>query len=147
MTDSRQEELDDYARSNGHPPVAEGVVCIDFDGTIRSWGGLFDFPDPFPGVVDFIKDIRSRGYKVYLFTSRLSAVWHEHEGRNVPAGIMEQVEYLRQYCQKFDIDVDGATAEKIPSLAYIDDKAIRFDGKWTDVIGLFKKHVEGEAIE
>lgn len=137
---------DAFARENGHPPVAEGVICLDFDSTVRPWGGLRDFPAPFDGVVQWVKDIRSAGYKVILFTSRLSAVWHEAEGRDIATGIMDEVEYLRQYCKKFDIEVDGATAEKIPALVYIDDKAIRFMGNWQDTREKFDMYVGGKFI-
>ena len=119
------------ARKNGHPPVAEGVVCVDFDGTIAPWGDLFGYPEPLPGAKAFLKHLRDEGYTVIIFTSRLSTVWHEHEGRtNVGKAIFEQVEYLRKYCEKYDIIVDGVTAEKIPAEAYIDDKAIEYNGSW-----------------
>lgn len=116
---------DIFAIKNGHPPVADGVICVDFDGTITEWGNpLFAYPEPQEGAVKFIKFLKDKGYKVYIFTSRLSSVWHASEGRDPATGIWEQVEYLRKYCEKYGIDVDGATAEKIPAMAYIDDKAI-----------------------
>lgn len=142
----RQKKLDKFAKENGHPPVAEGIICLDFDGTIRPWGGLHEFPEPFTGVVQWVKDVRASGYKVILFTSRLSAVWHEHEGRDIAKGIMDEVDYLRQYCAKYDIEVDGATAEKIPALAYIDDKAIRFGGNWQDTSAKFDMYVGGKFV-
>jgi hypothetical protein len=119
-------EQEEAVLQNGHPPVAEGVVCIDFDGTIAPFGDLFGFPKPLPGAKKFIDELKAQGYKVYIFTSRLSSVWHAHEGRNIGEGIFQQVEYLRAYCERYNINVDGATAEKIPAEAYIDDKAIEY---------------------
>lgn len=143
VIDVDQNDLDAFAKANGHPPAADKVVCVDFDGTIRPWSGLFEFPEPFAGIVEWIAKIRGSGYKVILFTSRLSAFWHEAEGRVVAQGILDQLAYLREYCERYGIEVDGATAEKIPAVAYLDDKAIRFNGEWSETIGLFEKYVEG----
>lgn len=117
---------EDEVKQNGHPPVAEGVVCVDFDGTIAPFGDLFGFPPPLPGAKEFLTMLRENGYTIVIFTSRLSTVWHAHEGRDPARGIFEQVDYLREYCRRYDIDVDSVTAEKIPAEAYIDDKAIEF---------------------
>jgi len=114
------------AKKNGHPPVAEGVVCVDFDGTIAPWGDLFGFPEPLPGAKGFLQELRNAGYTIVIFTSRLSTVWHQHEGRDVARGIFEQVEYLRAYFERYGLECDSVTAEKVPALAYIDDKAIEF---------------------
>jgi hypothetical protein len=117
---------EDEAKMAGHPPVAAGVVCVDFDGTIAPWGDLFGYPEPLPGALDFLRWLKEKGYTVYIFTSRLSGVWHVSEGRDPGYGVWEQVEYLRKYCERYGIEVDGATAEKIPAIAYIDDKAVEF---------------------
>jgi hypothetical protein len=111
----------------GHPPVADGVVCVDFDGTIAPWGDLFGFPEPLPGAREFLKDLRVRGFTIVIFTSRLSTVWHNSEGRDPARGIFEQVEYLRAYFTKYGLECDHVTAEKIPAIAYIDDKAIEYN--------------------
>jgi hypothetical protein len=114
------------AKKNGHPPVAEGVVCVDFDGTIAPWGDLFGFPEPLPGAKGFLQSLQDAGYTIVIFTSRLSTVWHSHEGRDVTEGILAQVEYLQEYFRRYELPADSITAEKIPALAYIDDKAIEF---------------------
>lgn len=112
------------AKKNGHPPVADGVVCVDFDGTIAPWGDLFGFPEPMKGAKEFLDYLRREGYTIVIFTSRLSTVWHNSEGRDPARGIMEQIEYLQEYFRRYDLTCDYATAEKIPAIAYIDDKAI-----------------------
>ena len=107
-----------------HPPVAEKVACVDFDGTIAPWGSMFSFPEPLPGVVEAVKRLKAAGYEVVIFTSRLSSVWHESEGWDHHEATEKQVEYLREYCKRYDIPADGATAEKIPAEVYLDDKAM-----------------------
>jgi hypothetical protein len=108
-----------------HPPVAEKVAAVDFDGTIKPWsGGLFGFPEPLPGAVEAVKRLKDAGFKVVIFTSRLSTVWHEAEGWDSHDATLKQVEYIREYCEKFGIDADAVTAEKIPAEVYLDDKAM-----------------------
>jgi len=108
-----------------HPPVATKVAALDFDGTIKPWsGGLFGFPDPLPGAVEAVQRLKDAGYKVVIFTSRLSTVWHEAEGWNSHEATAKQVEYIRSYCERFGIDADAVTAEKIPAEVYLDDKAM-----------------------
>lgn len=126
------------AKANGHPPVADGVVCVDFDGTIAPWGDLFGFPPPLPGAKEFLEMLVDKGYTVVIFTSRLSTVWHASEGRDVARGIMEQVDYLYEYFHRYELPADSVTAEKIPAMAYIDDKAISFRN-WEAVQKQFKE--------
>ncbi len=135
-------EIETYALANGHPPVAAGVILVDFDQTIRAWGGIFDFTEPYPGARDFLHELKGKGYKLVLFTSRLSSVWHASEGRDPARGIFEQVEFLRMYCERFDLPFEQVTAEKIPSLAIIDDKAVEFRGDWTKARRRFRMLVK-----
>lgn len=121
-----EDEIESYAKSNGHPPVAKGVVLVDFDGTISPWGDLFGFPEPLPGAKDFLDFLKAEGYTIILFTSRLSSVWHASEGRNIARGIMEQVTYLQEYAQRYGLPIDSVTAEKVPAIAYVDDRAVEF---------------------
>lgn len=131
------EEIETYAKEQGHPPVAAGVVCVDFDGTIAPWGDLFGFPPPLPGAKDFLKYLRDNGYTIVIFTSRLSTVWHASEGRDPASGILEQVEYLQEYFNRYDLEADQVTAEKVPAVAYIDDKAIEY-ASWRTAKSRFK---------
>lgn len=113
----------------GHPPMAEGIVLIDFDGTIAPFGYLFDFPDPLPDAIESIKRYQAAGFKVIIFTSRLSPLWLESVGQT-PS---QHIAYITQYLAKFDIEVDGFTAQKIPAVAMIDDKAYRYENNWKEI--------------
>jgi len=135
-------EAEAQALTNGHPPVAEGVVCVDFDGTIAPWGDLFGFPPPLPGAKDFLDSLRERGYIIVIFTSRLSTVWHKNEGRDPARGIFEQVTYLQEYFERYGLPADHVTAEKVPAIAYLDDKAIEF-ASWETATLRFNGKVSG----
>lgn len=136
------EDIETYALANGHPPVAQGVVLVDFDQTLREWGGLFEFKPPYPGASKFLHELKDAGYKVILFTSRLSTVWHASEGRDPARGILEQVEFLQEYCARFDLPFEAVTAEKVPAIAMIDDKAVEFRGDWNKARRRFKMLVK-----
>ena len=106
------------------------TVAIDFDGVIHSyssgWHGAESAPDPpVPGIIEAIRDMRKAGYDVVVVSSRCS----------YPGG----EKAIERYLDKHGIQVDGITGEKIPALVYIDDRAIRFDGKPETLL----KQVEG----
>lgn len=116
--------------AEGHPPVADKLVMIDFDGTIKSWGYLFDFPEPFTGVAEFTQMLKRNNYQIGIFTSRLSPKWLE----TVDTTAENHVEYITEYCKKFGIAFDFITSEKQPAQDYIDDKATRFGGDWLEIV-------------
>jgi len=113
----------------GHPNMAEGLILVDFDGTIAPFGHLFDFPEPMPGAIEAIKDFQQHGFKVIIFTSRLSPLWLESVGHTA----FQHIEYITKYLDRWGINPDGFTAQKVPAIAYIDDKAYRYDNNWDEL--------------
>lgn len=95
------------------------TVVFDFDGVIHSykslWQGATVIPDPpVEGIREAIADVREL-YNVVVVSTRCI----------VPEGKKAVEDYLRH----FDIEVDAVLAEKPPAIAYIDDRAICFDGE------------------
>lgn len=102
------------------------TVVFDFDGVIHSyasgWQGIDVLPDqPVPGIREAIAEIRAAGYEVIVVSSRCVE----------PAGI----EAIRKWLDEYGIVVDDVTMHKPPADAYIDDRAIRFDGKPENLLG------------
>ena len=96
------------------------TIIFDFDGVIHSyksgWQGADNIPDePVPGIKQAIKRIRDEGYEVLV----LSARCHQYGG----------IEAMKSWLNKYDIEVDGITRDKVPALLQIDDRCICFDGK------------------
>lgn len=97
------------------------TVVFDFDGVIHSytsgWQGEDAIPDPpVPGIRKALKEIHDAGYEVVVVSTRCATI----KGH----GAIEAWLYdngLREY-------IDKVCKEKPPAVAYIDDRAICFDG-------------------
>ena len=94
-------------------------ICIDFDGVIHpyrtKWQGEDIIPDPAePEMVTFLEGLRKE-YQVIVWSSR--------------ARTEKGVDAIKKWLSENHIEVDGITRDKIPALLYIDDRAIRFNGK------------------
>lgn len=118
----------------GHPPMANKVVLIDFDGTIYKFGFLFDAEAPIGGAKEFIVNLKKDGYKIGIFTSRLSKRWLA----TVNQTKKQHVAYIRAVLKRDGIPFDFITAEKLPCEVYIDDKAIRME-TWEQVTDEWKR--------
>jgi hypothetical protein len=117
------------------------TVAVDFDGVIhaysRGWqdGSIYD--GPLPGAFDGLRSLMER-YAVMIHTTRAPAdvarwikaqagietAWHEDENA-VPEFWNEQGVIL-------------VTRRKLPAIAYIDDRAIRF-GSWPQALADLKR--------
>ena len=97
------------------------TVVFDFDGVIHSytsgWKGETNIPDPpVPGIQEALKQIHDAGYEVVVVSTRCKTV----------LGRMAIENWLDMY--GMTQEVDKVCKEKPPALAYIDDRAICFDG-------------------
>lgn len=94
------------------------TVVLDFDGVVHSyisgWKGLTEIIDPpVQGIEDCIKSLREK-YRVVIVSSRSANL----TGRRA----------IEEWLDKHDIEVDDICCEKPPAIAYVDDRAICFDG-------------------
>lgn len=121
---------DRYASKHHAPPAAAMTVCVDLDGTIIPWGSLHRVRPPFPGVVEAMGELRRRGYRVVVLTSRLSPRWWASEAMRRGVGVAVFADTQRRMVERLLVDVphDEVTAEKLPAIVYFDDHAIRIDG-------------------
>lgn len=105
------------------------VVCVDFDGTIKPWSDrMFDFPEPLPFAAQAVRDLKEAGFRIVIFTSRLSQSWLEKMSGGHPGeAYLEHRWHIVSYLEKYDIPFDDITAEKVPAAAYFDDRAYGVD--------------------
>lgn len=112
-----------------HPPLANGTVCVDLDGTIIPWGPLMGVREAFPGVSEMMHMLREAGYRIVILTSRLSEAWWKSEAtarhKNLDAFRSQQIGHVIKLLEINDIPYDLVTSEKVPAEVYFDDKAIR----------------------
>lgn len=121
----------EYGMANGHSPIASGTILVDFDATLFPWGPLMNWDaKPIRGAVEAVRAIDEKGYTIAIFTSRMSDRWLEYSGNDKAA----QYEYVHKMCSKWGIPFTEIIGEKIPAVAYIDDKAIEFTGdNWSEI--------------
>jgi len=122
--------------------MGKPILCLDFDGVLHSytsgWKGAGIIPDePTPGMVEFL-DRAVDLFDVQIFSSRSSD----------PAGIPAMREWLRDcILAHFDCafhtppecarayaicDALKFPTTKPPAFLTIDDRALRFDGNWSN---------------
>ena len=104
-------------------------ILIDFDGVIhrysKGWNGGEIYDPPIGGAKQFIDRFRNElGYEVVIFTSRLS------ELSNGTKEVIKQKIKINEWLDKYKIEVDDMTSEKLSAVLYIDDRAYRFEGQW-----------------
>lgn len=104
------------------------TLVFDFDGVIhrysKGWqsGKIYDPPtDGIKNLLDILKPL----YKIVIISTRCID----------PSMKKEMISWLKKY----NIPYDEISAEKVPALAYIDDRAINFDG---DCDKLFRRIME-----
>lgn len=121
----------EYGTEHGYAPIAHQVLCIDFDATLFPWGELMNWEaQPIPGAVTAVQRMAAKGFDIRIFTSRMSQRWLRDSGNHKS----EQYEYVHKMCTKWGIPFTEIIGEKVPAMAYIDDKAIEFTGDNWDAI-------------
>lgn len=104
-------------------------VAVDFDGVLNTYKGWVDedyYYEPMPGVEQFLAKL-NQDYSVVIVTTRppdgVEAWLYEHG--------------LYSY-------VAEVTDHKVGAIAYIDDRAIRFDGDYTEVLDMLDEPTHWE---
>jgi len=112
-----------------HSPIAHKVVCVDFDATLFAWGEIDELTSLMPGAVEVVNALKDEGWRIVIFTSRLSPTWLKAAyGDDWNYELMAQKSFITHRLTLAGIPFDDITCEKIPAVAYIDDKAIEFTG-------------------
>ncbi len=108
-------------------------ILIDFDQTIHSydngWKDGVIYGNVIKGTKEAINILKEK-YEIVIFTARLSQI-----NENTEEAKQQIEEWLREQNIYFDL----VTADKMPAHFYIDDKAIRFEGNWNDILTKIKQ--------
>lgn len=104
------------------------TICFDFDGVIHSyksgWKGFDVIPDEPVDIINMKKELtrlKDLGYKLVIFSSRCS----DQNGRKA----------IKEWLFYWDLEAffDDVCESKPPAMAYVDDRAITFNGRWRDL--------------
>lgn len=94
------------------------TICVDFDGVLNDYNGYDpdDLGSPRKGSKEFLEKLHKRYFVVILSARRYSQIIKWLNDHN-----------LWEY-------VDNVTSMKPPAIAYIDDRAIHFDGDYDQAL-------------
>lgn len=104
-------------------------ICVDLDGTIahyKEWQGETSFGDPIEGVQSALGQLRTEGWKIIIYTTRVNQALIEN--------------YLNRNSVPFDYinhnpdQPENAIGGKPFADAYIDDRGIQFNGNWQSTL-------------
>jgi hypothetical protein len=124
------------------------TIGIDFDGVIHQYNGWCDVVnDPIPGAFDAIREL-CEGFAVFIHCARnphptagaggLGAIpaWFKKHGLGIPTYCDEH--FSGHFWNRQGLIL--VTNKKLPAVAYIDDRAIRFEN-WEQTIADLNFHV------
>jgi phosphoglycolate phosphatase-like HAD superfamily hydrolase len=104
------------------------TICVDFDGVIhaytKGWNDGKVYDDPIPGAIEGLAKLQRKNYAVVIFTARQD--------------FLEIGLWLKKHDTEKLIDFNNLiiTSVKVPAIAYIDDRAVRFNN-WQDTLNYF----------
>lgn len=133
-------------RYHPHNPVLVPLIAVDFDGTCCN----MEFPmigAPKPGVKEALTRFRELGYQIMIWTCRTSHFNYDVFGGDPRQPTMERdrvkemVAWLNLHGIPYD-EVDDGSRGKPGADFYLDDKAVRVDNNWPEVV----KFIEERTI-
>ena len=119
--------VEDILGEEDEEDIPHKTILLDFDGVLnqfKGWTGVYEHYEPVEGAKKFLEALKAEGYYVIIFTARPSddlpsvAIWLQEHG-------------MWDYVAK-------VTNVKIPAKVYIDDRAVRFDGDYMDIMDKIK---------
>lgn len=101
-------------------------IAIDFDGTIHNKASLIPphrMGQPFPGTYESLCHFREIALRIVIF-----CVWADSE---------KNIETISKWMDYFNLPFDEITNVKPDAVAYIDNRAIRFENNWEEIINKY----------
>tara|TARA_R100000353_G_scaffold80292_1_gene60503 strand:+ start:299 stop:691 length:393 start_codon:yes stop_codon:yes gene_type:complete len=108
-------------------------IAVDFDGVIhtfdKGWHDGTCYGEPIEGSLEALKNL-STNYNVIIFSAKV------RPDRPLVNGKTGK-QLVKDWLEKYDVMqyVDDITYEKPRAEYYIDDKAIKFENNWKDILG------------
>lgn len=107
------------------------TLAVDFDGVIHGysngWQNGIIYDAPVPGAKEALEKLDSEGYTILIYSTRCNEEYWE-DGDN-------RVEDVKNYLDLHQIPYTSIhTGGKPKATMYIDDRAISFQGNWSDTL-------------
>lgn len=122
------------------------TVAVDFDGVLhtysRGWADRTIYDEPVPGAIDGLRTLM-RSYSVYIHTSRSPlpvAGWLSEYGISALPESQGQMHEFWNYRGHVLV-----TQRKLPAIAYIDDRGIRFES-WDQALADLATLAPGHSL-
>ena len=104
------------------------TICLDFDWVIhwyrKWWDNWQIYDEPVPWIKELISEL-NKNYCVVVYSTRCKT----EEWRIA----------INEWLKKYDINVNLVAEEKPIAVAYVDDRAIRFDWDCNKVLEILKE--------
>ena len=102
-------------------------IVVDFDGTIAD--DVFpDIGNPKEGVIEALNKLKEAGFEITIHSCRTGSYLKE----TLPD---DQYETIKKFMDYYKIPFDQIWVPDKPiASAYIDDKAIRYENNWDEIV-------------
>lgn len=121
------------------------MIAVDWDGTCvkNVWPKQGDW---LPGAKKALKELL-KTYQVYIWSVRIVGVSYQDWNVTIPRPqVLGEISYIRRMLDEAGLEevkifesYPGMHPGKISAVAYIDDKALRFEGNWPRTLRQLKR--------
>lgn len=120
------------------------TIAVDFDNTLCD----SKFPEcgpPKPGAKEALEAFRAMGFRILIWTCRTCHFHYDVFGGDPEQPTLERpavrlmIDWLNEQGIPYD-EVDDGSRGKPLSDFYCDDKAIRVDNNWSEVVEFVRQH-------
>jgi capsule biosynthesis phosphatase len=115
--------------------LAEKVIAVDFDNTIVATNDINEIMNTKENAINVLNALRGLGYKILIYSCR-----NNKTPKIIPNGdkkhkqvMQDMIDYLKRHNIPYD-RIDAGKYGKPFAHYYIDDKGIRFNNNWLEIL-------------
>lgn len=127
--------------------MSEPAIVVDFDGTICE----HKYPKVGPpkmGVREALVRFRELGLRIVIHSVRTASYWRYLAPDEPELDPVNQLEVVRQYMAEHELPYDEiCLSDKPLAVAYIDDRAYRFEDNWWELTQQVESNLRGEVSD
>ena len=117
-------------------------IVIDFDGTICE----HRFPEvgePKLGVREALDEFKKMGFHIVIHSVRTASYWRQLSGGDPRLDPVAQIDVIQDFMAEHELPYDEiCLADKPLAVAYIDDRAYRFEDNWFELTQLLQEELQ-----